>query len=246
MSTDTEPANAVDGARGELSQTLNRGVSVLYALTGGPKSTTELAEELGLYRSVVHRLVTTLAFRGLVVRMGDGRFALGLGVLILGSSVGWGLRDVARPHLQRLADTALATVTLTVSEHGESVNLLTAEPSEKRIYVSVPPGLRHPLELGADGHALLAAEPPRPGESASVTAARERGWAVSAGEMTPGVAAVAMAFPVDGVGVHCAVSVITLEERLAEDQEALVAAVRVAVDDIRSALERARAEISKG
>ena len=70
---------------------------------------TELAAALGVNRTVVYRLVTTLERRALVRRDGRGRLHVGLGILHLAAAVHPVLRDLALPVLRELAEEAGAT-----------------------------------------------------------------------------------------------------------------------------------------
>lgn len=76
VSSPAEPAGR------ETAQTLDRGLQVLQLLgepgAQGGLTVTELAERLGVGRTVVYRLVSTLARREFVTRSADGRVRLGL------------------------------------------------------------------------------------------------------------------------------------------------------------------------
>ncbi|NUS49674.1 MAG: helix-turn-helix domain-containing protein, partial [Nocardioidaceae bacterium] len=69
----------------ETSQTLDRGLRVLHTLAASPQglTVTALAAEIGVNRTVVYRLVTTLEQHGLARRDSHGRLHVGLGVLAL-------------------------------------------------------------------------------------------------------------------------------------------------------------------
>ena len=73
----------------ETSQTLDRGIRVLMTLAGAPQgmTVTALAEALGINRTVVYRLVSTLEQHALVRRDGHGRLHVGLGILHLATAV---------------------------------------------------------------------------------------------------------------------------------------------------------------
>ena len=70
----------------ETSQTLDRGLRVLRVLADKPDglTVTELASELGVNRTVVYRLVSTLEQHALLRRDARGRLHVGLGILPLG------------------------------------------------------------------------------------------------------------------------------------------------------------------
>jgi DNA-binding IclR family transcriptional regulator len=186
----------------ETSQTLDRGIRVLMALAGAPQglSVTALAEALGINRTVVYRLVSTLEQHALIRRDGQGRLHVGLGVLHLATAVQPVLRDVAMPVLRQLAERVGCTAHLTVAEGDEALALVVIEPSWTDFHVSYRVGARHPLDRGAAGRAILALRdvdgPP---------------YVATVGELEPG--ARGLAAPVRGVeGLEASVGVVTLAD----------------------------------
>ncbi|MGZ5400173.1 MAG: IclR family transcriptional regulator [Nocardioides sp.] len=184
----------------ETSQTLDRGIRVLMALASAPQgqTVTALAESLGINRTVVYRLVSTLEQHALVRRDGHGRLHIGLGVLQLATAVQPVLRDVALPVLRQLAERVGCTAHLTVADGDEALALAVIEPSWTDFHVSYRVGARHPLTRGAAGKAILALRshngPP---------------YVATAGELEPG--ARGLAAPVRGVaGLEASVGVVTL------------------------------------
>jgi DNA-binding IclR family transcriptional regulator len=185
-------AAEVAGTPAPHSQTLDRGLRVLELLAEGePATVAEVAAALGLHRSIVYRILRTLEEHRLVARRDDGRYAAGTGLVALARSVAADLRSVAAAELSQLADAAGATAFLVVPDGSDVVTVETVEPRRTVAHVAYKPGLRHPLDRGAPGLAVLAGGPPRPGERPEVTAARERGWARSRGEVLPGMSSLA-------------------------------------------------------
>lgn len=184
----------------ETSQTLDRGIRVLMVLASAPQglTVTALAEALGINRTVVYRLVSTLEQHSLVRRDGQGRLHVGLGVLHLATAVQPVLRDVAIPVLRQLAERVGCTAHLTVAEGDEALALAVIEPSWTDFHVSYRVGARHPLTRGAAGKAILALrEPSSPP------------YVATSGELEPG--ARGLAAPVRGVGgLEASVGVVTL------------------------------------
>ncbi|GAA0946789.1 IclR family transcriptional regulator [Nonomuraea longicatena] len=142
----------------ESAQTLERGLRLLRLLADGHggRTPTELADELGLSRPVVYRLVTTLMNEGFARRDGEGRTHLGFGVLVLARAVQPMLRAAAVPMLRRLAEEVGATAHLTVAEGDEGLAVAVVEPSWTDLHVAYREGSRHPLSRGAAGQAILA------------------------------------------------------------------------------------------
>ena len=184
----------------ETSQTLDRGLHVLRVLSGTPAglTVTELAGVLGVNRTVVYRLVSTLEQHALVRRDSAGRLHVGLGVLHLASAVQPVLRDLAAPLLRALAEEVGCTAHLTVADGEEALALAVVEPSWTDFHVSYRVGARHPLKQGAAGKAIILG--------------REHGTApyvITEGELQTG--ARGLAAPVRGVeGLEASVGIVTL------------------------------------
>jgi DNA-binding IclR family transcriptional regulator len=186
----------------ETSQTLDRGLRVLDALASAPGglTVTELAGQLGVNRTVVYRLVSTLELHALVRRDGRGRLHVGLRVLHLASAVQPVLRDLAVPVLRALAERVGCTAHLTVADGEEALALAVVEPSWTDFHVAYRVGARHPLSKGAAGKAILAGR--QPGGESFVT---------TVGELQAG--ATGLAAPVRGVdGLEASVGIVTLDD----------------------------------
>jgi DNA-binding IclR family transcriptional regulator len=218
----------------ETSQTLDRGLRVLDALAAASNglTVTELAAAIGVNRTVVYRLVSTLEQHALVRRDPRGRLQVGLGVLRLASAVQPVLRDLALPVLRDLAEAVGCTAHLTVADGDEALALAVAEPTWTDFHVGYRVGSRHPLDRGAAGRAILlgreiaassgssraaatakrpaTAAVPRPAagtaRNARVTPDR---WSLTTGELQTG--ARGLAAPVLGVdGLEASVGIVTL------------------------------------
>jgi DNA-binding IclR family transcriptional regulator len=183
----------------ETSQTLDRGLRVLDRVASVPDgcTVTELAADLGVGRTVVYRLLTTLEAHQLVRRDRNGRVWLGAGALRLAGRVVPLLREAALPALRSLAEDVGATAHLTVADGGEALAVAVVEPTWTDFHVAYRVGSRHPLDRGAAGRALLVA---RSGGTGPV---------VTHGELQPGATGIAV--PVQGlVSVQASVGVVVL------------------------------------
>ena len=198
--------------QGETAQTLDRGLRVLEVLAEHPSglSIAEIAGQLNLNRTIAYRLLNTLVAHRLVRRMDEGHYCLGMGVVELARKVTPRLQAVALPELRSLAEKLAATTCLTVRDGEEGVVLATIEPSSTPMHVAYRPGYRHPLEQGASGIAILAGRPPRPGERPEVALARQRGYAISSGEIQVGTSGIATPIQVNGQPAEASIGVILL------------------------------------
>jgi DNA-binding IclR family transcriptional regulator len=207
----------------ETSQTLDRGLRVLDVLASSTDglTVTELAGRLGVNRTVVYRLVSTLEQHALVRRDPRSRLHVGLGVLHLASAVQPVLRDLAVPVLRELAEGVGCTAHLTVADGEEALALAVVEPSWTDFHVSYRVGSRHPLTRGAAGKAILLGRQPD-----------AEPFAVTEGELQPG--ARGLAAPVPGVdGLEASVGIVTIGEI---DVDAVAPKVRQAAAEVAARL----------
>ena len=151
----------------------------------------ELARHLDVHRSIAYRIVRTLEDHGFVRRDADGRCLPGERLAALGRNVRMPLQAAALPELTSMAEDLGMTAFLVIRIGDEAVTIESIEPRTTATHVAYRPGSRHAIHRGAPGLALLAGEPAVPGERADVQVTRERGWATTAGEVTPGLASVA-------------------------------------------------------
>jgi len=174
------------------SQTLDRGLLILeqLAVAGTPQPVMAIAASVGLHRSIAYRLLRTLEDRGFVERDEAGRFALGLTVSLLARGVRTTLQAAAVAGLTPLVERLGCTGFLVVRSGDDAVTLTSVEPRDVPSHVTRQPGTRHPVGRGAPGLALLQADPPTADDRPELVAARHRGWAVSDGEVLPGVRSV--------------------------------------------------------
>jgi IclR family KDG regulon transcriptional repressor len=146
-----------------LNNTFVKGLALLetLAIADRPRGVTELAEELGLAKSQVHRLLQTLSERGYVRQDPDsGRYAASLKMWEYGALVAdrVDVRHVAGPHLQKLADRTSETVHMSVLDETEVLYIDKIDsPQPVRAYSRL--GGRAPAYTVATGKALLAYVP---------------------------------------------------------------------------------------
>jgi DNA-binding IclR family transcriptional regulator len=169
------------------SQTLARGLSALQAVSSSPSGMTaqQVADHVGVHRTIAYRLLSTLAQFRYVVKGEDGRYRPAAALAVLGASFDNNLRQLSVPTLRTLADDLGTTVSLLVAEGDQQVAVAVIVPTLVFYQLSFHEGSRYPLERGSAGIALLACMPPRPGERDLVPLAREQGWVMTHGEVEP-------------------------------------------------------------
>jgi IclR family KDG regulon transcriptional repressor len=126
----------------------------------GPLALAELARELRIAKSTVHRICAILVEQAWAVRDGEGRYGLGIRALRLGARstelpVVVAFRSVAAPFLAKHDET----IALAVVEGDESLFLALAETSHPvRLVTHV--GTKTPAFASASGRVVLASRPP--------------------------------------------------------------------------------------
>ncbi|ULL13188.1 IclR family transcriptional regulator [Paenibacillus sp. H1-7] len=119
---------------------------------------TELSEQLGLYKSVVHRILVTLEHRGFVSKSPvTQKYSLGIKLFELGTIVAnrMSLRTVAKPIMEDLCASTGETVMLMIADGLEGICIEKVESPQSVRYTS-PLGKRVSLHAGATTKILLA------------------------------------------------------------------------------------------
>ena len=195
----------------DTAQTLDRGLRILslVAASDGRFTINEIAESLGISRTVAYRLIVTLEEHDLLHRDDQGRIGAGFGMMAFRNAYLPELKARATPALARLADASGATAHLTIADGDDAVALMVVEPSRSDMHVAYRVGARHRLDMGAAGTAILLGRD----DSAGV--------ASTSGELQPGAAG--MAAPIRGVpGLEASVGIVSLHDIDASTVEPLV------------------------
>lgn len=194
-------------ASAPASQTLSRGISILEILAAHPNalSIEQIAEHLGVHRSIAYRLLRTLEHHGLVERDSSGMAALGPQLAALAAGVARDLQSEALPELTSLANELGMTAFLAVLDHDECITLASVEPRHAVASVAQRPGTRHPVTVGAPGKAILVQLPPADWVDAAtehlrgeVEATRDLGYATSSNEVIPSLRSIAVPLAIRG------------------------------------------------
>jgi DNA-binding IclR family transcriptional regulator len=145
----------------------------------------QVADEIGVHRTIAYRLLSTLAQYRFVSKGEDGRYRSAAALAVLGASFDNNVRQLCVPTLRGLADELGTTVSLLVAEGDQQVAIAVMVPTNVYYQLAFHEGSRYPLDRGAAGLALLASMPPRPGERELVQQTRQQGWVITHGEIEP-------------------------------------------------------------
>jgi DNA-binding IclR family transcriptional regulator len=169
------------------SQTLARGLNALQLVAEAPAGLTvqQVADGIGVHRTIAYRLLGTLSQFRFVAKGEDGCYRPAAGLAVLGASFDRNVRQLSLPTLRALADDLGTTVSLLVAEGDQQVAVAVIVPTQVAYQLAFHEGSRYPLDRGAAGIALLASMPPRPDERDLVVRAREQEWVITHGEIEP-------------------------------------------------------------
>jgi IclR family KDG regulon transcriptional repressor len=121
----------------------------------------DLAKRLGLAKSTVHRLASTLLEQGMLEQNpADGKYHLGLALFELGTMVRrkMDFTAEARPFLRTLMEKTGETVHLAILDHDSILYVITHE-SKQALRMGSKVGTRAPVHSTAVGKVLLASQP---------------------------------------------------------------------------------------
>ncbi len=144
-----------------MSQSLSRALQILVDLGEGERSLDQVAARLDVHKTTAMRLLHTLEAERFVRRDDRQRYHLGSRLFALGSTAlaQNAIRDVAQPHLTRLADeTGGQAVHLATFENGAAIYVAKVESTHSvRMYSRI--GLPAALHATAVGKVLVAGLP---------------------------------------------------------------------------------------
>ncbi|MET3204666.1 MULTISPECIES: helix-turn-helix domain-containing protein [unclassified Arthrobacter] len=219
-------------AQASPSQTLSRGIRALEILAAAqaPLTIAELADAMGVHRSVAYRILRTLEDHSLLVRDDAGRVQPGPGLAVLARGVARDLQTAALPELTQLANALTMSAFVAVWDRDDCVTIVTVDPRHTGAAIVQHPGSRHPISAGAPGIAIQsayseadwhAAAPGIPYRPEAGTA-RQLGFAASHDEVLAGVSSVAVPVRVAG-GRPAALAVVYI--RATQNPDEIAAAL---------------------
>ncbi len=143
------PGTGTNGAPG--SQTLARGLAALQLVAASPGGLTaqQVADEIGVHRTIAYRLLTTLAQYRFVAKGEDGRYRSASALAVLGASFDNNVRQLSMPTLRALADELGTTVSL-LDCRGRPAGRHRGDRADQRVLPTVVPR-GQPVPAGSRG-----------------------------------------------------------------------------------------------
>lgn len=143
-----------------LLSSLHNALNILksFSVESPLKGITDLSRELGLGKSTVHRLVTTLANEGFLVKDKESqKYRLGYAVLSLSGVMTntLDLHNESLPFLQNLVDRVNETASVCILDGHHVLYLLKVECRQPVRFLTYA-GRRNPLHTTSSGKVLLA------------------------------------------------------------------------------------------
>lgn len=233
-----------------MDTTVVKGMRVLEALVraNGPARLSDLASELGLQKSNLHRLLNTFLASGYVAKEeSTGRYVATLKIWELGVGVlsAHPVRKAAAPVLHQLHSSVRETVNLTVLD-GDDIIYIEKLHSPRPMRFRTRPGTRYPAALTSagmavlayhdDAHAIIARTVQTYGKSRKVTLkglladlneVQRNGYAVARSTRNPGVVGIAAPILGSDERAVASISLTGPESRLlGPRKEKLIASLR--------------------
>jgi DNA-binding IclR family transcriptional regulator len=193
---------------------LDKAMRILHTFPGGDIALTpqQIARSTGMPLPTVYRLAQVLSEHGWLMKEGQ-QYRLGMTLLRMGAKVAAGIdvRSCALPHLRWLREQTNENAELFVRSNESRIAIEVAlSPHNLRVFVEI--GTPVPLHVGAAGKILLAWLPDTEQSELIMASAahysdhplgdvqtlkmklarvRKAGWAMSEGERTAGLSAIA-------------------------------------------------------
>ena len=146
-------------------QSIERAFFIIESLSKSPEGLPliSISEAVGLHKSTVHRMLSSLSSLGYVERVSaNGNYKLSLKMFEVSSRIvnGLDIYTAAKPHLDELSRLTNEAVHLVVRDGTEIIYIYKVDFSSGSVRMSSRIGLRAPMYCTAVGKCILAFLPP--------------------------------------------------------------------------------------
>ncbi len=159
----------------------------LIAKKHGQINVAQLAEQLGINRTIAYRITRTLSHLGYIKSNEQQHLELSSKVIDLYQCFERTIPASAQQVLNELSMQTQASACLVIAEGSDCVVIKTASAGATYLKINYELGSRHALGLAASGIALASTFPSQEQDSAAVHTARQLGYAYSEGALQAGV-----------------------------------------------------------
>jgi DNA-binding IclR family transcriptional regulator len=147
----------------EIVQSVDRTLCILEVLSDYEEGMgiTDISEKVGLHKSTVHRLLSTLIYKGYIKQdQVTSKYSLTLKLFELGSKKveKMNIVSIAQPYIKELMEKTNEVVHLGVREGEELIYVAKVEP-QKSIKMYTRIGMRKPMYCTAMGKAMMSEMP---------------------------------------------------------------------------------------
>jgi len=152
--------NGAGGGDSKKIKSIVKAASIidLLAASSVPLTLSEITNGLGIAKSTLHGIISTLMDVGYIDQDAEtGRYLLGFRLFEIGSSVSrnWNARNISYPYMQKLVEKTGETVHLAVLADGE-VLYINKQESPGSIHIVTDTGVKLPAHCTGLGKVLLS------------------------------------------------------------------------------------------
>lgn len=147
---------------GKIIQAVAKSMQLLDVLNEAthPVSLAELSAQTGLAKSTIHGLLATMKLYSVVAQDEEGNYAPGIRLFEYACSLSnsWRIRQIAKPHIDRISKATGEAVFLSILDRGDIITLDHAD-NKRGFSISAEIGRRLPIHCTSEGKLFLAYMP---------------------------------------------------------------------------------------
>lgn len=199
----------------ETLQTLERGMHALEYISQkhGQMTVAQLAEQLGINRTIAYRITRTLSQLGYIRTNENQQLELSSKIIQLYQCYEMTIPSNAQHVLNALSLHTQANASLVIAEGSDCVVVKTSTQHSSHLQINYQLGSRLPLGVAASGVAIAMTYPDHLDDHDEIKRARTLGYAYSEGKLQAGAVGLFMPIPYR----HMAIGIVQLNKINLED-----------------------------
>lgn len=181
----------------ETLQTLERGIHALECIAQkqGQMTVAQLADHLGINRTIAYRITRTLSHLGYIRTNENLQLELSSKIIDLYNCYEMNIPSTAQQVLNELSLQTQSSASLVIAEGLDCVVVKTSAKHSSNLQTNYQLGSRIPLGMAASGIAIAITYSSQPDESDEIKLARSQGYAYSEGKLQAGAIGLFMPIP---------------------------------------------------